>query len=64
VDLSGAEHHPLLDPVSQLVYAASRHDVTDVWIAGEQLVADRALLRLDVAEVCEAAERWGRQLRA
>jgi 5-methylthioadenosine/S-adenosylhomocysteine deaminase len=64
VDLSGAEHQPLLDPVSQLVYAASRHDVTDVWIAGEQLVADRALLRLDVAEACAAAERWGRQLRA
>jgi 5-methylthioadenosine/S-adenosylhomocysteine deaminase len=64
VDLSGVEHHPLLDPVSQLVYAASRHDVTDVWIAGEQLVADRALLRLDVADVCAAAERWARQLRA
>ena len=64
VELSGVEHHPLLDPVSQLVYAASRHDVTDVWIAGEQLVADRALLRLDVADVCAAAERWARQLRA
>jgi 5-methylthioadenosine/S-adenosylhomocysteine deaminase len=64
VDLSGAEHQPLLDPVSQLVYAASRHDVTDVWIAGEQLVADRALLRLDVADVCAAAERWAQQLRA
>ncbi len=63
VDLSGIEHHPLLDPVSQLVYAASRHDVTDVWVAGEQLVADRALLRLDAAEICSAAERWGRQLR-
>lgn len=64
VDLSGAEHHPLLDPVSQLVYAASRHDVTDVWVAGEHLVADRALLRLDVADVCAAAERWAQQLRA
>ena len=64
VDLSGVEHHPMLDPVSQLVYAASRHDVTDVWIAGEQLVADRALLRLDAADVCAAAERWARQLRA
>ena len=63
VDLSGVEHHPLLDPVSQLVYAASRHDVTDVWVAGEQLVADRSLLRLDVADVCAAAERWARQLR-
>jgi 5-methylthioadenosine/S-adenosylhomocysteine deaminase len=64
VNLAGAEHQPLLDPVSQLVYAASRHDVTDVWVAGEHLVADRALLRLDVAEVCAAAERWGRELRA
>jgi 5-methylthioadenosine/S-adenosylhomocysteine deaminase len=64
VDLSGPEHRPLLDPVSQLVYAASRHDVTDVWVAGEHLVAERTALRLDVAEACAAAERWGRQLRA
>jgi 5-methylthioadenosine/S-adenosylhomocysteine deaminase len=64
VDLSGVEHQPLLDPVSQLVYAASRHDVTDVWVAGEHLVADRALLRLDVAEICAAAERWRLALRA
>jgi 5-methylthioadenosine/S-adenosylhomocysteine deaminase len=64
VDLAGLEHLPLLDPVSQLVYAASRHDVTDVWVAGEQLVAERALLRLDVAELRAAAERWGRRLRA
>jgi 5-methylthioadenosine/S-adenosylhomocysteine deaminase len=63
VSLAGVEHQPLLDPVSQLVYAASRHDVSDVWVAGEQLVADRALMRLDVAEICAAAERWGRQLR-
>jgi 5-methylthioadenosine/S-adenosylhomocysteine deaminase len=64
VDLSGVEHQPSLDPVSQLVYAASRHDVTDVWVAGEHLVADRALLRLDVAAICAAAEQWGRALRA
>jgi 5-methylthioadenosine/S-adenosylhomocysteine deaminase len=63
VDISGPEHRPLLDPVSQLVYAASRHDVTDVWVAGEHLVAERTALRLDVADACTAAERWGRQLR-
>jgi 5-methylthioadenosine/S-adenosylhomocysteine deaminase len=64
VSLAGIEHQPLLDPVSQLVYAASRHDVTDVWVAGEHLVADRAALRLDVAEICAAADRWGQRLRA
>jgi 5-methylthioadenosine/S-adenosylhomocysteine deaminase len=64
VNLAGPEHQPLLDPVSHLVYAASRHDVTDVWVAGEHLVAERAPLRLDVEEICAAAERWGRQLRS
>lgn len=64
VDLDGLEHQPLLDPLSELVYAASRHDVTDVWVAGEHLVAERALLRLDVAEIRSAAERWRHRLRA
>jgi 5-methylthioadenosine/S-adenosylhomocysteine deaminase len=63
VSLAGLEHLPLLDPVSELVYAASRHDVTDVWVAGEHLVAERTLLRIDVAEIRSAAERWRRQLR-
>lgn len=62
IELSGPEHSPLLDCVSQLVYAASRHDVTDVWVAGEHLVAERTTLRLDVPEICAAAERWGRRL--
>lgn len=63
VDLSGIEHRPLLDPLSQLVYAASRHDVTDVWVAGDQLVAERTTVRLDLAEIGAAAERWGRLIR-
>jgi 5-methylthioadenosine/S-adenosylhomocysteine deaminase len=62
VSLSGIEHQPVLDPLSQLVYAASRHDVSDVWVAGEHLVADRALVRLDTASIGAAAERWGRRL--
>jgi 5-methylthioadenosine/S-adenosylhomocysteine deaminase len=62
VDLSGLEHQPLLDPLSQLVYAASRHDVTDVWVAGEYLVASREFVRLDTAQVGAAAERWRRRL--
>ena len=64
IDLSGIEHRPLLDPISQLVYAASRHDVTDVWVAGEQLVAERTALRLDIAEIGSAAERWGQLITA
>lgn len=63
VDLSGVEHRPLLDPVSALVYSASRDDVTDVWVAGEHLVAEGVALRLDVAEIAATADRWGQRLR-
>ena len=63
VNLSSLEHQPLLDPVSDLVYAGSRHDVTDVWVAGEHLLAEGIAMRLDVAEIDAAAERWGRQSR-
>ena len=35
---------PLFDPVSHFVYAASRADVSDVWVAGAQRVKDGALI--------------------
>lgn len=62
VDLSGIEHRPLIDPLSQLVYAASRHDVSDVWVAGEHLVERHELVRFDVAAVMAAADRWKERL--
>jgi 5-methylthioadenosine/S-adenosylhomocysteine deaminase len=44
VDLRAAELAPCYDPVSQLVYAAGREHVSDVWISGERRVRDGALL--------------------
>lgn len=38
VDLGRLELRPCFDPVSQLVYAAGREHVTDVWIAGKPQV--------------------------
>lgn len=63
VALTGAAMSPVLDPVSQLVYSASREFVTDVWVAGEHLVTEGRLTRMDTKAVCDAAERWGRALR-
>jgi 5-methylthioadenosine/S-adenosylhomocysteine deaminase len=63
VDLSGIEHRPLLDPLSELVYAGSRHDVTDVWVAGEHLIVQRDAVRMDLPAIAAAAERWGQRLR-
>jgi 5-methylthioadenosine/S-adenosylhomocysteine deaminase len=62
VSMSDAALQPVLDPVSHLVYSASREHVSDVWIAGEHLLAEGQHTRLDVAEVCAAAGQWGRRI--
>jgi 5-methylthioadenosine/S-adenosylhomocysteine deaminase len=58
VQLDGIEGTPLYHPLSQLVYASSRHQVTDVWVAGEQLLKERMLTTLDEADVLRRAQQW------
>jgi 5-methylthioadenosine/S-adenosylhomocysteine deaminase len=42
-DLSAIETQPLYEVVSQLVYAAGREQVSDVWVAGDHVVQKRQL---------------------
>ncbi|HVC37145.1 MAG TPA: amidohydrolase family protein, partial [Gammaproteobacteria bacterium] len=58
VDLSAPECQPLYNPLSQLVYAASRRQVSDVWVAGEQLLRGGQLTRLDLGHIMERTQRW------
>ena len=44
VRLASPRLEPVYDPVSHLVYAAGREDVSDVWVAGRRLVAEGRLL--------------------
>ncbi len=46
---------PLHDPFTALVYAAGRSDVRDVFVAGEQVVADRRPTKVEQREVMDAA---------
>ena len=46
VRLSGPELSPCYDPVSHLVYAAGRHNVSDVWVAGKHLLQGGTLADL------------------
>ncbi len=43
VDLSAPELQPCYDVISQLVYAAGRDNVSDVWVAGRALMRGRSL---------------------
>jgi len=58
VDLSRTATTPTYHPVSQLVYAAARDQVSDVWVAGRQLVRDGQLTSLDEDAIVERASWW------
>ena len=49
---------PMYDVVSHLVYACGREHVSDVWVAGERVLRDRALTRLDLADLQGRAVLW------
>jgi len=58
VDLGLLETEPVYHPTSQLVYATGRHQVSDVWVAGQRLLADRKLTTLDTREIIQRARDW------
>jgi 5-methylthioadenosine/S-adenosylhomocysteine deaminase len=51
IDISGAGYSETPDIETLLVYSGSGRDVRHVYVAGEQLVADRQLLRRPLSEI-------------
>lgn len=58
VDFGALEAQPLYHPLSQLVYASGRHQVTDVWVAGRHLLKNRVLTTLDADAIHQRARAW------
>ncbi|MGI9319448.1 MAG: TRZ/ATZ family hydrolase [bacterium] len=58
-DLSDPATQPVFHPVSQLVYSASRNQVSDVWIAGKKLLTDGKLTRMNLQAILTEAREWG-----
>ena len=51
IDLSCPETQPLYHVVSQVIYAASRRQVSDVWVAGRRVLEAGQLTTIDLEEV-------------
>ena len=64
IDLGDLETQPLYHPVSQLVYATGRDKVTDVWVAGRQLLHERRLTTLDPREITVHAGEWQQRIQS
>jgi 5-methylthioadenosine/S-adenosylhomocysteine deaminase len=63
VDLSPAHTQPVYDPAAQLLFSASRDQVSDVWVAGRQLVQDGRLTAVDLEDVLRRAQYWQARIR-
>lgn len=62
VDLSSFLTQPIYNPVSHLVYALNRLQVSDVWIAGKRLLKDGEFVYLDVENTLAQAARWQQKI--
>ena len=58
VNLDSIELSPCYDPASHLIYAAGREHVSDVWVAGKQLVGSGRLLLMDENGIKRKAAEW------
>jgi 5-methylthioadenosine/S-adenosylhomocysteine deaminase len=64
VNLSQLECQPVYNPFSQLIYAAGRQHVSDVWVAGKHLLRAGELTRMDETAVREKTARWQARISA
>jgi 5-methylthioadenosine/S-adenosylhomocysteine deaminase len=64
VDLGGPATQPLIDPVTQLVFCGGPDIVSDVWVAGRQLLSAGELIRLDWPGVAARANAWAARLKS
>lgn len=63
VDLKSVATQPVYNPISQIVYSASREQVSDVWVNGEQLVNNKKLNNIDTSGLLKTTSEWGNKIR-
>ena len=63
LDARTAHEQPFEDVYSTLVYSAKAADVTDVWVDGRRLLANRRPTTLDRRAILDAATKWRKKVR-
>lgn len=62
INLRDVATQPVYNPVSQLVYSASRNQVSDVWVAGKALVKNHQLQNIDREKLLDKVSKWGERI--
>ncbi len=63
IAMNTIESQPVYNPISHIVYATARDQVSDVWVAGKQLLKDRQLTTINENLVLAKAREWGEKIR-
>lgn len=58
INLNHISTQPVYCPVSQIVYAASREQVTDVWVNGQALLKEKQLTGFNEQHLLKTARQW------
>ena len=58
IDLSAMALQPVYNPVSQLIYAVTGREVSNVWIHGRQVLRNREALDMDISGIRAATLQW------
>lgn len=62
IDLMNVSTQPVYDPISQIVYSASREQISDVWVGGKLRVNNRKIVGVDLASVLEKTAMWQQRI--
>jgi 5-methylthioadenosine/S-adenosylhomocysteine deaminase len=62
INMNTLETQPMYNVVSQLVYSTSRDQVSNVWVAGQQLLKNRVLMTMDENEIISKAHIWQQKI--
>jgi len=62
INLGGIASQPVYDPVSQIIYTASRDQVEYVWVNGKLLLEDRVLTTIDTEAILNKAQAWQKKI--
>ena len=58
INLNSIETQPVYDAVSTLIYSANRSQITDVWVAGKQLMSEQQLNTIDESALLADVAQW------
>ncbi len=64
IDLSALETQPVYDPISQIIYAAGREQVSHVWVNGRCLMKNRELTTMQIHALEDKARWWQARIAA